>query len=78
MNNLNNDYIYSITQANCVINALDNEYKNKIPQNVVNFFNNNSDYSLLNEEFENGKMTFENFTDDTLKFLKVIDYYINK
>ena len=74
----NDDYTLPITQANCVINSLNDEAKNKIPQNLVNFFNNNSDMSLLNEDFYNKNMMFENFTDDTLKFLKVIDYYINK
>ena len=72
------DYTLPITQANCVINSLNDEVKNKIPQNLVNFFNNNSDMSLLNEDFYNKNMMFENFTDDTLKFLKVIDYYINR
>lgn len=74
---VNDDYTYPITQANCVINSLNDEAKSKIPQNVVNFFNNNSDMSLINEEFNKKNVMFENFTDDTLKFLKVIDYYIN-
>lgn len=74
---INDDYTFSITQANLVINSLDEKVKNKIPQNVVNFFGNNSDMSLINEEYNNKNLMFESFTDDTLKFLKVIDYYIN-
>lgn len=75
---INDDYTYSITQANCVINSLDVDVKEKIPPNVINFFNSNSDMSLVNEDFYNKSLMFESFTEDTLKFLKVIDYYINK
>ena len=74
---INDNYTFSITQTNLVINSLGEEIKNKIPTNVVNFFDNNSDMSLINEEFNNKNMMFESFTEDTLKFLKVIDYYIN-
>lgn len=74
---INDEYTYSITQASCVINSLEEDVKRRIPLNVVNFFNNNSDMSLINESFDNKTLMFENFTDDTLKFLKVIDYYIN-
>ena len=74
---INDNYTFSITQTNLVINSLEEEIKNKIPTNVVNFFDNNSDMSLINEEFNNKNMMFESFTEDTLKFLKVIDYYIN-
>lgn len=75
---INDNYTFSITQTNCVINSLDENVKNKIPQGIVNFFDNNSDMSLVNQEFYNKNVMFESFTDDTLKFLKVIDYYINK
>lgn len=74
---MENDYRYSITQTNCVINSLEEDVKNRIPQNVINFFNNNSDISLINQEYVNKNIMFESFTDDTLKFLKIIDYYIN-
>lgn len=74
---INDNYTFSITQTNLVINSLEEEIKNKIPTNVVNFFDNNSDMSLINEEFNNKNMMFESFTEETLKFLKVIDYYIN-
>lgn len=69
-------YTYSITQTGYIINSLSDDVKNRIPQGVVNFFNTNSDMSLISNENDRKNM-FENFTDDTLKFLKVIDYYIN-
>lgn len=75
---LNDKYSYAITQTNYVIDSLNEDVKNKIPENVLNFFQHYSDMSLLNEELESKKMLFQSFTEDTLKFLKVIDYYINE
>lgn len=74
---INDEYTYPITQVNCLINSLEEDVRNKIPTNVVNFFNTNADMSLINDSFESKSLMFESFTDDTLKFLKVIDYYIN-
>ncbi len=71
-----NKYTYSITQTGYIINSLSDDVKSKIPQGIVNFFNSNSDMSLISNE-DDKKYMFENFTNDTLKFLKVIDYYIN-
>lgn len=73
----NDKYTYSITQTRYIINSLSNDVKNKIPSNVIKFFDNNSDMSLLDNELNGNILKFDNFTNDTLKFLKVINYYIN-
>ena len=73
----NDKYTYSITQTGYVINSLSEEVRNKIPNNVIRFFDNNSDMSLLQKDMNDNTIKFDNFTNDTLKFLKVINYYIN-
>ncbi len=73
----NDKYTYSITQTGYVINSLSEKVRNKIPNNVIKFFDNNSDMSLLQNDINDNTIKFDNFTNDTLKFLKVINYYIN-
>lgn len=75
---MNNEYEFSITKVNYVINSLPLESKNKIPENVKNFFSNNSNPELLSCDMQNKNIISESFNRDDLKFLKIIDYYINK
>lgn len=72
------EYENSISKVNYIINNLSTEDYNKIPKNVVDFFNNNaSDVFLKNEVIDNTNV-MENLDATDLKFLKIIDYYINK
>ena len=57
----NDDYTYSITQTNYIINSLSTDVKEKIPQGVVNFFDYNSDMTLISDENDKKNM-FDKFT----------------
>lgn len=75
---MENKFINSISKVNYIINSLSVEDYNKIPQSVVNFFVNNSNDIILKNEVMDNKMLMKNLDTMDLKFLKIIDYYINK
>ncbi len=70
-----NDYTFNFTQVNNIINNLPVESVEKIPLNFRNFINENSNNKLS----DNCSMNFleSQYSDETLKILKVVDYYIN-
>lgn len=68
----------SISKVNYIINNLSTEDYNKIPQNVINFFDNNSSDIFTQSEVIGVKNVMENLNSTDLKFLKIVDYYINK
>lgn len=68
----------SISKVNYIINNLSTEDYNKIPQNVINFFDNNSSDIFTQSEVIDVKNVMENLNLIDLKFLKIVDYYINK
>lgn len=68
----------SISKVNYIINNLSTEDYNKIPQNVINFFDNNSSDIFTQSEVIGVKNVMENLNLIDLKFLKIVDYYINK
>ncbi len=68
----------SISKVNYIINNLSTEYYNKIPQNVISFFDNNSSDIFTQSEVIGVKNVMENLNSTDLKFLKIVDYYINK
>ena len=68
----------SISKVNYIINNLSTEDYNKIPQNVINFFDNNSSNIFSQNEVIGAKNVMENLNSTDLKFLKIVDYYINK
>lgn len=73
---MNSDYEFSITKVNNIINELSIEEKDKIPQNVINFFSNNSNNQLLENNCDLYNRNL-NFNEMDKKFLKIIDYYLN-
>ncbi len=68
----------SISKVNYIINNLSTEDYNKIPQNVISFFDNNSSDIFTQSEVIGVKNVMENLNSTDLKFLKIVDYYINK
>lgn len=70
------NYKFNFSQVNNIINKLPNDSKEKIPDSFKNFISRNSDLSF--NEF-NSVNTFANndYSDETLKLLKIVDYYIN-
>lgn len=68
----------SISKVNYIINNLSTEDYNKIPQNIINFFDNNSSNIFSQNEVIGAKNVMENLNSTDLKFLKIVDYYINK
>ncbi len=74
---MKNEYESSITKVNFVINNLPFESKEKIPQGVINFFSNYSNPELLTDDMKSKEILSASFNQDDLKFLKIIDYYIN-
>lgn len=73
---MDNKYEFSITKVNYIINGLSEDERMKIPQNVIDFFDGNSNEQLLSTFNINcGNML--NFDDMDKKFLKIIDYYLN-
>lgn len=73
---MDNKYEFSITKVNYIINGLSEDEKMKIPQNVIDFFDDNSNKQLLSESDINCGSVFD-FSDMDKKFLKIIDYYLN-
>lgn len=72
------DFEYSITKVNHIINRLSQDDRNKIPENIINFFDVNSNNELLPNDFLKDN-NLEKACDNIDKnFLKIIDYYINK
>ena len=74
---MNNEYEFSITKVNYVINSLPLDARQKIPENVVKFFNNNSNPELLSQDIKTQDILSSSFDENDFKFLKIIDYYIN-
>lgn len=72
------EYENSISKVNYIINNLSTEDYNKIPKNVVDFFNNNASDVFFKSEDIGAKKVMENLDATDLEFLKIIDYYINK
>lgn len=74
---MSNDYEFSITKVNYIINRLPQDEREKLPSNVMNFFEKNSNEELLSEEFLNTQNIFSLCNENDKKFLKIVDYYIN-
>lgn len=74
---MDSSYEFSITKVNYIINKLPQEAKEKIPQNVINFFNTNANSELLPDNFLESKNIIYNCDETDKKFLKIVDYYIN-
>lgn len=68
----------SISKVDYIINKLSFEDYQKIPQNVINFFDNNSNDNFFEAEDLSIKSVMNSLDENDLKFLKIIDYYINK
>ncbi|CCY71768.1 unknown [Clostridium sp. CAG:921] len=75
-NSDDNDNFY-ITQVNKIIKMLPDETFNKIPNSIVHFLDENSDKNLENTMQLTPDMVNQSLPQDTLKYLKVINYYIN-
>lgn len=75
---MDKDYEFSITKVNYIINRLPQEEKNKLPENVINFFDVNSNNELLPDNFLKDNNLEKACDNIDKKFLKIIDYYINK
>ena len=73
---MDNKYEFSITKVNYIISGLSEEERIKIPQNVIDFFGDNSNEQLLSTSDTNCGNMFD-FNDMDKKFLKIIDYYLN-
>ncbi len=71
-----NDSFY-ITQVNKIIKMLPDESYNKIPNPIKHFFENNSSVELEQNIQMTPDMVNQNLPVDTLKYLKVVNYYIN-
>ena len=74
---MNENYTFSITKVDKIINMLPKDKMDKIPQSVRNFFDNNAKKEMLENMYIPSNLLVDNLEDSTLKFLKVIDYYIN-
>ncbi len=70
------DYKFNFSQVNNIINKLPDSSKEKIPDSFKNFVEKNSDF---NSNLLDNTDTFINkaYSDETLKLLKIVDYYIN-
>lgn len=71
-----NEYKFNFSQVNSIINKLPEDSKEKIPSSFKNFIDRNSDLSF-NEDYSINKFTDNNYSQETLKLLKIVDYYIN-
>ena len=72
----NYNEIYAISQVYYIINKLDDEMKKKIPEELYEFFMENSDYEIL-KDLEITNDNIENITNEAKMLLKIIDIYIN-
>ncbi len=70
------DYKFNFSQVNNIINKLPDSSKEKIPDSFRNFVEKNSDF---NSNLLDNADTFINkaYSEETLKLLKIVDYYIN-
>ena len=75
---MSKNYEYSITKVNYIINRLSQDDKDKLPNNIINFFDVNSNDELLQDDFTKSKNLLEMCDETDKNFLKIIDYYINK
>lgn len=77
---MSDDYKFNFFEVNNIINKLPEQSKNKIPNSFKNFIEKNS--VISSNEFDNNMVTNNNFvqnaySDETLKLLKIVDYYVN-
>lgn len=70
------DYKFSFSQVNNIINKLPDSSKEKIPDSFRSFVEKNSDLSSSVPDNTN-KFINNAYPDETLKLLKIVDYYIN-
>ncbi len=74
----NNIYENSITKVNYIINKLPLDSLEKIPECVINFFEEYSNSELLQNSMLKTNNIMNQLNINDLKFLKIVDYYINK
>ena len=74
---MNENYTFSITKVDKIVNMVRKDKIDKIPQSVRNFFDSNAKIEMLENMYIPSNLLEDNLEDSTLKFLKVIDYYIN-
>lgn len=72
----NYNEIYAISEVYYIINKLDEEIRNKIPNEIYEFFMVNSDYEIL-KDLDITNDNIENITNEAKVLLKLIDIYIN-
>ena len=72
----NYNEIYAISEVYYIINKLDKEVRNKIPNEIYEFFMVNSDYEIL-KDLDITNDNIENITHEAKVLLKLIDIYIN-
>ena len=72
----NYNEIYAISEVYYIINKLDEEIRNKIPNEIYEFFMVNSDYKIL-KDLDITNDNIENITNEAKVLLKLIDIYIN-
>lgn len=72
----NYNEIYAISEVYYIINKLDKEVRNKIPNEIYEFFMENSDYEIL-KDLDITNDNIENITNEAKVLLKLIDIYIN-
>ena len=72
----NYNEIYAISEVYYIINKLDEEERKKIPNEIYEFFMENSDYEIL-KNLNITKDNIENITNEAKVLLKLIDIYIN-
>ena len=78
MNNLNdNNDQFCITQVNKIIKMLPDESFSKIPMPIKHFFSSYSDPYLEQTMNLTPDMVNQSLPENTLKYLKVVNYYIN-
>lgn len=75
------EYKFNFFEVNNIINKLPEQSKNKIPNSFKNFIEKNS--VISSNEFDNNNIVTNNnfvqnaYSDETLKLLKIVDYYVN-
>ncbi len=75
---MDKNFEFSITKVNYIINKLSQDDRNKLPDNLIKFFDVNSNNELLPNDFLKDN-NLEKSCDNTDKnFLKIIDYYLSK
>lgn len=72
-----NEDAFYITQVNKIIKMLPDDTFEKIPNGIRNFFESNADTKLEQDMQMTPNMINQGLPENTLKYLKVVNYYIN-